>query len=461
MAEPSSTSTENFRALALSLSGDVRSRQHAEYADWHGSATWNGRVFARHPAYIVRARSVEDVVATVDFARENRLSLSVKSGGHSYGGCFLRDDGMLLDLADLNALEVDTDTATARAQPAVTSRQLAGMLARHGLAFPTGHGADVAVGGFLLGGGLGINFRAWGGMSVFNVEAIDVVTADGQLRHASPRENAELFWAARGAGPTQFFVIVKYYLKCWPLPRAITLNTYRVPLDALVPTLLAIDALAPDPRIQVMVAIVPGQDGHHREAIMNTIAFADDPGGAKAIHASVIDHLDRFPIETVSEDQATDFEGIYAQGDLMLQSKRYRTDNILTDRIEEAVGILVAHLPAQPSPASLPLIIWRGESTLPDAAFSGRGRFFLSTYAQWSEATEDEANHRWLKDLYDALHGVASGAYINEFDLEERSDDVAMCFSPENWRRLRALRQEYDPHGVFQDVVTLSAETRS
>jgi len=143
----------------------------------------------------------------------------------------------------------------------------------------------------------------------------------------------------------------------------------------------------------------------------------------------------------------------------MLTSKRYRVDNILTDRPEEAVNILASHLPHQPSAASLPLIIWRGSRAFPDAAYSAQGRFFMSTYAQWNDAEDDEANGAWLARLYDDLAVVASGCYINEFDIDARGSEIGRCFSEENWQRLGELRRRYDPDGVFHDVTSLGCRS--
>jgi FAD/FMN-containing dehydrogenase len=455
---------DDFRTFPSTLQGKARSRHHPEYAKWHKETTWNGRSFERYPEYIVRAGIDADIIRTVDFARSHGLSISVRGGGHSYGGCFLREGGILLDLSTMQEISVDATSSCAIVQPGVTSSQLSEALSEHGLAFPTGHGGGVAISGFLLGGGLGINSTAWGGMSVFNVTAMDVVTADGRIRHLSDVSETDLFWAARGAGPTVFFVVIRFYLRCWPLPRAITSNTYRAPFSKFSALLMEIERIQPDPRLQVMLAIVPTEDapttacGH--EVMLNTIAFADSAPQAKLLHKTLVSQLEDGMVSPVEEDQATSFESIFRKTDAMLISKRYRTDNILTDRVEDAIRILTDYLPHQPSRASLPLIIWRGTHTFPNAAYSAQGRFFLSTYAQWDEASDDEANRKWLKLLYDDLETVASGCYINEFDIETRSADIGRCFSEESWQRLRELRRQYDPNGVFHDVATLSGDIK-
>jgi FAD/FMN-containing dehydrogenase len=407
----------------------------------------------------VKAASEADVVRTVDFARTHGLSVSVRGGGHSYSGCFLREGGILLDLSAMREITVDASKRLAIVQPGVTSRQLSQALAQHDLAFPTGHAGGVAISGFLLGGGVGVNSVAWGGMSVFNVAAMDVVTADGQTRHLSSESETDLFWAARGGGPALFFAVIRFYLRCYLLPRAIVTSEYRVRFGQIGALLEQIERAQPDPRLQVMLAIVPSQGGPiadcGRAVLLNTIAFADSAPQASALNSRLVSGLADGLITPLGEGRTTSFESLYERFDAMLISERYRTDNILTDRPQQAVRILASHLPDQPSGASLPLIIWRGTQTFPDAAYSAKGRFFLSTYAQWNDARDDEINRAWLKRLYDDLEEAASGCYINEFDIETRAAETARCFSPENWRRLAELRRRYDPDGVFHDVTTL------
>ncbi|QCW24852.1 FAD-binding oxidoreductase [Lysobacter enzymogenes] len=325
---------DDFRIFPRHLDGKARSRHHAEYAGWHRSACWNGRRFERFPEYIVRAQSVADVAHSIDFARRHRLPVSVRGRGHSYAGCFLRDDGLLLDLAALDRIDVDAAARLAAVQPGASSRQLAQALAPHGLAFPTGHGGDVGLSGFLLGGGLGINFRAWGGISAFNVRAIDLIGADGDLLHADAEHHPELFWAARGGGPGLGFVVVKFYLDCRPLPRCITSTCARTGLDRLGELLQAIERADPEPALQVMVAVVPDGDG--LQASLSALAFADTPRQAQALHASLFANLPAGLLEPPAQDQPSGFEAIYRQSEAMLVSRRYRSDNILTDRAGEA-----------------------------------------------------------------------------------------------------------------------------
>ncbi|WP_327214692.1 hypothetical protein N0K21_15290 [Yersinia aleksiciae] len=305
---------------------------------------------------------------------------------------------------------------------------------------------------------MGINATTWGGMSVFNIESMDLITADGQLRHVSPDEEPDLFWAARGAGPNAFFVVVRFYLKCHPLPRAITNNIYQLPYSALNLLLEFIEAKSGDTRLQIMIAITPPQPNQQSTIVLNTIAFTDTIVESTALQQEFIQHIPHDIITPLALDPESSFEKIYQQGEGMLVNRRFRSDNIITNAIHQVKQVIDTFLPEQPSPNGITLLVWRGEQRFPDAAYSVRGRFFVSTYLQWDDASDDDDNCRWLQNFYDRLAPLSSGCYINEFDLESRSDQIERCYAPESWQRLQHLRQLADPMSIFADIRFLAQE---
>jgi FAD/FMN-containing dehydrogenase len=452
-------SADAWRCFVHRLAGRARSRYHPEYSGWLSQSAWNRRDFGRLPEMIVRAASIEDVLETVRFAAGLGHPLSVCTGGHSYAGCFLRHNSILLDVSALNEISVDPETMLARVGPGATSRQLTHALDAHNLAFPTGHGGEVALGGFLLGGGMGINSATWGGMSVFNVEALDLITADGQLRHASATQNPDLFWAARGAGPNAFFVVTDFYLRCYPRPH-IANHACQLPWQALGPLLETIENKATAPNLQIMLGILPPRDGNPPFLMLNTIAFGQSSEECEQLQQAFLRHIPAAQRTVISENPNGSFEEIYQQGEAMLIHERVRSDNIVTDSIHEVARVLEAQLPSQPASDGMTLIVWRGHQQYPDAAWSARGRFFVSSYLQWDDPAQDDENQRWLRQLYDLLAPLSTACYINEFDLEGRSDSLARCYSPDNWQRLTALRQRYDPQELFVDVRSLATESK-
>ena len=287
--------------LRSRVAGMVVERGTPLYEPWRQSMIWQYRKFRRYPDVIVQAESEADVVAAVNFARANNLKITTRSGGHSWSGCYLRNGGVLVDVSRLQNIEVDTRTGIARVEAGVIGRGLNEHLRRYGLTFPTAHCGMVPVSGFLLGGGIGLNSSGWGGMSVFNIVGLDVVTAAGELLHANENQNADLFWAARGAGPGLFFTVTRFYLQCHPLPAAITTDYYFFHYSELLPVVDMMEELGPgfDPNLEVLTIVIPTTpdlaaqckgDECDRVVVVTAIAFANDLPHAKKMLASIADH---------------------------------------------------------------------------------------------------------------------------------------------------------------------------
>jgi FAD/FMN-containing dehydrogenase len=172
----------------------------------------NVNVPDRFPDIIVQAENEKDVMAAVRLANANKWAIGVRSGGHSWSCNHVRDGGMLLDVSRLNAVTIDPHEMRAMVGPGCRGNQVNNLLAAQKLFFPIGHCEGVGLGGFLLQGGFGWHSRATG-VACESVLAIDYVDAEGKLCHASASENAEMYWAARGAGPGFFGVITRFYLK--------------------------------------------------------------------------------------------------------------------------------------------------------------------------------------------------------------------------------------------------------
>lgn len=446
--------------LRNAIKGTVIPRGTSVYEPWRQSMIWNYRKFERYPDIIVQVEDEQDVVATIDFARQNRLQIKTRSGGHCWSGSYLRDSGILLDLSRFQSVDIDPDGRTAIVGAGVLSRNLAYRLGEVGLAFPVAHSGMVPLSGFLLGGGLGWNGNAWGGMSVFNIQALDIVTADGQVRHVNAESHPDLFWAARGAGPGLFFTVTRFYLRCHPLPRAITIDAYILPYSELVSSVELMDELGPEinTAVEMLAVVIPAGEEYspgncERVVLLNAKAFANSPAEAKQILAPLRQHQLLTKSLHAEIGRSADFELLFQEEEVGFPQKRGRADNILTNRAVEAASVLERHMPLSPSPSNTPVILYLGDHTYPDAAYSSTGRFYMSAYAQWDDPADDPVNLAWLCNLYDEMEPFASSFYINEFDRESRSDQIHRCFAPENWNRIRELRQTYDPESVYHDFL--------
>ena len=462
-----SQNIKTLPALRNAVSGTVVEKGAPVYEPWRQSMIWQYRKFRRYPDVIVQAESEADVVAAVNFARNNNIKITTRSGGHSWSGCYLRDGGVLVDVSRLQSIEVDTKTNIAKVGPGVIGRGLNEHLAKYGLAFPTAHCGMVPISGFLMGGGIGLNSTAWGGMSVFNIVGVDVVTAEGEVLHANDNQNQEFFWAARGAGPGLFFTVTRFHLQCHPLPHNIMTDYYFFHYSELLPVMEMMDEVGPeiDKNLEALGVVVPtipelaekckGSECE-RIVILTTIAFADDLAGATKMLAPFANHrVSKRALKTIMNRQ-TPMEVLYQDNEVPFPQRRARADNIYTNRILDAAEVVGKHMLHAPSDANSPVILWRGDIDFPDAACSTNGNFYLAGYAQWDHAEDDHINQEWLKNFYDEMQPYAAGHYINEFDRETRPLQTHACFSKESWRKIQALRDKYDPDGVYQNFLGLS-----
>lgn len=219
-----------------------------EYDKARTSRLFNGIVPKRYPTGIILAKVEQDVVYAMKIALERKLRVSIRAGGQSYPAWSVRDNSLLLDLGEYSELILDQKTHVVRLSPSTTGRELDKYLLANGRAFPGGHCPGVAVGGYLLGGGMGwntnvsaflmfndkgfqlIKVKNWG-WACESVVAIDVVTANGQLVRADANTNEDLFWAARGGGPAFPGVVTRFYLQTQPAPKVIRSSVYLYPLE--------------------------------------------------------------------------------------------------------------------------------------------------------------------------------------------------------------------------------------
>ena len=159
---------------------------------------YNGSI-DRRPALVVRPAGVADIIRTVNFARDARLDLAIRGGGHGVAGFATCDNGLVLDLSPMKSVRVDPRTQTARAEAGCTWGDLDHATHAFGMATPGGVISTTGVSGLTLGGGFGHLSRKYG-LSCDNLISADVVTADGRFVTASIAENTDLFWALRGGG---------------------------------------------------------------------------------------------------------------------------------------------------------------------------------------------------------------------------------------------------------------------
>src|SRR6202451_3571742 len=268
------------------VAGPVFRRGEPGYEQAREDAVWNARKPARYPDLIVVAVTQDDAAAAVRHARAEGLQVALRSGGHSWCGGHLHDGGLLLDLSRLREITVDPAAHRVTVQAGVVGSEVHQALIEHGLFFPVGHGPDVGLAGFLLGGGYGWNSRALGPAGV-SVVAVAAVTADGDLVHAAQDRNEGFVWAARGGGHGQFAAITRFHLRLYPAPGAIMRSTYVYPLKAAGDLVRLMMAVGPELSRSVefvAMATLPPAGGFDGAAVtMSGTAFADTLAQAESL----------------------------------------------------------------------------------------------------------------------------------------------------------------------------------
>lgn len=428
---------------ALRISGPVIARGDAGFEA--ACALWNHLRPDRRPDVVVRATSPDDVAAAVRWARSEGLRIAVKSGGHSWCGAPLRDGGLLLDLGALDTIEIDGSVA--RVGPAVHGDVFARALAPHGLCFPIGHCPTVALGGYLLAGGLGWNSGAWG-PACASIVGVDVVTADGAALHAAG--DHELLWAARGGGPGFPGIVTRFHLALHPLPRAITSVAV---VHALQDAAEVIEALADAtlPRALEVVAILgeaPPPIAEQRHAcIVSATAFAEDATQASDMLRDLLRGRvgDGALLRDEPRDSPLDVLGATTAA-AYPERHRYLAESAWIDAPpRDVVPALAARMRDAPSRRShllcaIPMapVAFRG-------AWSMSARMLVQPYAVWDDPAHDDANRAWHGDLVAALDPFTVGRYVGEADLARRPSQAEAAFAATSWMRLEAVRRRWDP----------------
>ena len=449
-------------ARTLPASARLITPDQPDYETWRQAMIWQARKPDRRPAAIVRVSGADDVPDVIAYAKRRGLKVAVKSGGHHLWGAALREGALTLDLGMLADVAVDAAAGQVAVGPALWSRELALALSREGLAFPVAHCATVPMGGYLLGGGFGVNGDTWGGMACFRVEAAEIVDADGRrTRRIDRKEDPDLFWALRGAGNGFPGVVTRYFLRTDALPGAITESVYLFPLERAGEIAALLAGLAADglPNTELMMLLVadpssPADQGPpKRICALRAVCFANSPKEARNTLAPLHEHpligeaLFSVPHQATSMDRLQLGSINYAT---QFGYGRYLVDSDWSDQPAEAVKALAAAFVSAPARNSHCVVLFKNPPRLAeDAACSLMAPVWMGRYAAWQDEGLDSAVLQWLSDSSSGLADYSRGHYINEVDVRGGSARIQRCFSPEAWRRLEDLRADRDPNGRF------------
>src|SRR6476646_5955991 len=429
----------------------------ADEAAYDEARTVYNAMIDRRPLAVVRCANVGDVMATVDFARENGVGIAVRGGSHSVPGFGVCDDGVVADLSAMRGVRVDPTARTARAEGGATWGDFNAATYPFGLASTGGIISTTGVGGLTLGGGIGYLDRSLG-LSCDNLISADVVTADGQLVIASETQNEDLFWALRGGGGN-FGVVTSFEFRLSPV-KDIFGGPIFFELDRAGDILrfyreFILDApeqLGGFPAFQIAPPLPFIPEDRHGEPFIAFVTCWAGPldEGAKAIQ----------PIRDVAPIVA---EMVGAMPYPMLNSafdalvppglQHYWKANFVTELTDDVIDAHMQHGPNVPVVNSTVHIypingaVHRVGAT--DTAFAHREANFATVIAgMWPDPAANEANTKWVKDYYAATAPLSeSGGYINFMAGDDQSR-IKENYGV-NYERLVQVKRTWDPDNLF------------
>ncbi len=451
---------------ANSLGGRVVVRGNADYESWRTSMPWQSWVADRYPALIVRPNNRDEAIGAVRYAADNNLQIAVKSGGHNLSEACLRDDSLLLDLGELQNMRVDPIAQTAWVEPSLWSQFLARQAGKHNLAFPVAHCATVPMGGYLLGGGVGVNGDEWDSIACHSILAAEVVLADGSVVEASPEQHEDLYWAVRGAGTGFFGTVLRYKLKLFSQPTHVYESMYMFPLDQIGAAHELLESYAQKgvrkTELMMLMAHNPmaaaNPDAPPHICIARIVAFADSASEADEILGQAEQHPATAQAFFRQLKTATSIEAMgkasvdWSRG---LGFGRSAVDTVWTNNTGVLLEDLKHEFVSSPSAHNHVIVSYKINPHLrQDAAFSVIGDAFVGAYGVWEDADADQENFDWVSAMGATMRKYAHGQYINEVNAFQDSGVQQRCFSADAWQRLQGLKRKYDPDNRYHGFLT-------
>jgi FAD/FMN-containing dehydrogenase len=451
-------SPDAVEGFASSLQGELIRPEDEGYEP--AREIWNGMI-DRRPALVARCAGTEDVVAAVDFARDNELLLAVRGGGHGVAGHALCDGGLVIDLSGMRAVVVNPEERTARAEGGCTLGDVDRETQRHGLATPLGVVTATGIAGLTLSGGIGW-LRRKHGLSCDNLVSAQVVTADGNTRNASEGENADLFWAIRGGGGN-FGVVTSFEYRLHPVGPDVFTCFVFYPADRARDVLqscqrylseapedvspLAFFGHVPEGEefppesygapFVTLLAPHPG-DPAEGERVLRPLRELADP---------IVDLSDAMPY---TEAQAI-LDEDYPDG------WRYYWKSINVPELsDEVIERLAEHAAAAPSPHSTIDIWYQGGAIArvgeQETAFANRAqRYLIGIEGNWEADSDSDQNVAWVRDVFADMRSFSDGGvYLNFPGFLEEGRELLQAGYGENYERLVDVKTKYDPANLFR-----------
>jgi FAD/FMN-containing dehydrogenase len=407
----------------------------------------------RRPAAVARVANAQDVAKVVTAARDDGLQLAVRSGGHSRAGYGTTDGGMVIDLSEMKALDIDADAKSAWVETGITAGEYTNATGEHGLVTGFGDAGSVGIGGITLAGGIGFLARKKG-LTIDDLLAAEVVTADGEVVETSEESESDLFWAIRG-GEGNFGVATRLKLRLHEISGIVGGMMVLPATPEVISGFLAAAGAAPEELSTIgNVTLAPPmpfipEEAHGTPIIIGLMAYVgpvDQADYAIAPFRALADpYADMVrPMRYPELYEGPEQEARFASG-----------SNFFADSLDgSAAETILEELPKSTAMMkAVQLRVLGGAlARVPNdaTAFGHRDRgLFVNVAAMYPDAAEKETHDAFVNGLAGALGKNGAGGYVG-FMGEENEDTLRAAYPGPNWDRLRELKRRYDPENLFR-----------
>ena len=447
-----------LESLVTNVRGEVLMPGEPGYDDTR--RLWNGMI-DKKPAVIVRCLGVVDVIEAVDFGRDAGLDIAIRGGGHNVAGNAVCDDGLMIDLSLMRAVQVDPGQQTAWVQGGCKLGDVDRETQLHGLVAPAGVVSHTGVAGLTLGGGTGWLSGKYG-LTVDHLLEVEIVTADGKAVRASKEQNSDLFWALTGGGGN-FGVATAFKFKLYPLGpelmRAAVLysakdaDTILQKWQALVPdfpdelTTLAILWCIPDEEIfpeEIRGEPVLAIHGVYSDSID---AGIDVVQPLRELGTPLLD-MSGPVLYTEMQQQFDPFVPMY---DYQYYWKSLELDTLS----DEVIDQIVSNAESRPPRSLIVIQAMKGAYARVAADATAYGDrsipYLLEINAVWENPAENEKNIAWVRGFWELMKNYSStgGVYLNHPGFGEEGEELVKASYGDNYERLVTIKNKYDPENLF------------
>ena len=418
--------------------------------DYDGARRCYNAAVDRRPAVIARCTGSSDVATAFDFARANGLDVAVRGGGHNPAGHCVLDDGLVIDLSSLRAVEVDGEARTARAGGGATWLDFDRATQAFGLVTPGGVDGSTGVGGLTLGGGIG-HLTSQHGLSCDHLIGAEVVTPDGTVVRASADENPDLLWGLRGGGGN-FGVATRLEFRLHPLEQVVggLLIYGGAGVAGVLRRFRELVAQSPP---DVSLHAILGLDDSSAPVV--TISVCDTRPDADSAELAILRSLPGLRDDDVRRrtflEQQLVFDSPYGT------NRQYWKGHFVRELPDELIDELVRGIGALGRPPG-EILIESLHGAPKDADEAGgvvgfrRAAFNVSAMATWQDEELDSESMAWARAIASTIEpwSLRGGGYVNYMSADEPIERVRAAFGADSFERLRALKRRYDPDNVLR-----------